>query len=87
MPPADTSPPQDSTPPWWIGVAVPGPGPGVTASAARLKDTIDLESLRDDLAGVVHQASAPAHVSVSDKRIRVTLGPARKISDPAARIQ
>jgi len=32
--------------------------------AARLKDTVDLESVRDDLASVVHQALEPAHVSV-----------------------
>jgi hypothetical protein len=36
----------------------------VAAFAARLKDTVDLESVRDDLAGVVHQALEPAHVSV-----------------------
>jgi hypothetical protein len=36
----------------------------VTAFAARLKDTIDPDSVRDDLAGVVHQALEPAHVSV-----------------------
>ncbi|HYB17400.1 MAG TPA: hypothetical protein VEF71_18285 [Streptosporangiaceae bacterium] len=32
--------------------------------AARLKDTVDLDSVRDDLAGVVHQALEPAHVPV-----------------------
>ena len=36
----------------------------VTAFAARLKGTIDLDSVRDDLAGVVRQALEPAHVSV-----------------------
>jgi hypothetical protein len=36
----------------------------VAAFAARLKDTVDLNSVRDDLAGVVHQALEPAHVSV-----------------------
>jgi len=36
----------------------------VAAFAAQLKDTVDLESVRDDLAGVVHQALEPAHVSV-----------------------
>jgi hypothetical protein len=36
----------------------------VAAFAARLKDIVDLESVRDDLAGVVHQALEPAHVSV-----------------------
>jgi hypothetical protein len=36
----------------------------VTAFAARLKNTVDLDSVRDDLADVVHQALEPAHVSV-----------------------
>ena len=36
----------------------------VAVFAARLKDTVDLDSVRDDLAGVVHQALEPAHVSV-----------------------
>ena len=36
----------------------------VAAFAAWLKDTVDLESVRDDLASVVHQALEPAHVSV-----------------------
>jgi hypothetical protein len=36
----------------------------VAAFAVRLKDTVDLDSVRDDLAGVVHQALEPAHVSV-----------------------
>ena len=36
----------------------------VAAFAARLKDTVDLDSVRYDLAGVVHQALEPAHVSV-----------------------
>ena len=36
----------------------------VAAFAARLKDTVDLESVRDDLAGVVHQVLEPVHVSV-----------------------
>jgi hypothetical protein len=36
----------------------------VARFAARLKDTVDLESVRDDLTGVVHQALEPAHVSV-----------------------
>jgi hypothetical protein len=34
------------------------------AFAARLKDAVDLDSVRDDLAGVVYQALEPAHVSV-----------------------
>jgi hypothetical protein len=36
----------------------------VAAFASRLKDAVDLDSVRDDLAGVVHQALEPAHVSV-----------------------
>jgi hypothetical protein len=36
----------------------------VAAFAARLKDAVDLDSVRDDLASVVHQALEPAHVSV-----------------------
>jgi hypothetical protein len=36
----------------------------VAAFAARLKDAVDLDSVRDDLAGVVHQALEPGHVSV-----------------------
>jgi hypothetical protein len=32
--------------------------------AGRLKDTVDLDSVRDDLASVVHQALEPVHVSV-----------------------
>jgi hypothetical protein len=36
----------------------------VAAFAARLKDTVDMGSVRDDLAGAVHQALEPAHVSV-----------------------
>ena len=36
----------------------------VAAFVARLKDTVDLDSVCDGLAGVVHQALEPAHVSV-----------------------
>jgi hypothetical protein len=36
----------------------------IAAFAARLKDAVDLDSVRDDLADVVHQALEPAHVSV-----------------------
>ena len=36
----------------------------VAAFAARLKEALDLGSVRDDLAGVVHQALEPTHVSV-----------------------
>ena len=36
----------------------------VAAYAARLKDAADLESVRGDLASVVHQALEPAHTSL-----------------------
>ena len=36
----------------------------VAAFAARVKDAVDLDSVRDDLAGAVHRALEPAHVSV-----------------------
>jgi hypothetical protein len=36
----------------------------VAAFAARLKDAIDLDSVREDLAGVVNRALEPAHMSV-----------------------
>jgi hypothetical protein len=36
----------------------------VAAFAARLKDAVDLDAVRDDLSGAVHQALEPAHVSV-----------------------
>ncbi|HYB19078.1 MAG TPA: hypothetical protein VEF71_26930 [Streptosporangiaceae bacterium] len=36
----------------------------VAAFASRLKDEVDLDSIRADLAGVVHHALEPAHVSV-----------------------
>jgi hypothetical protein len=36
----------------------------VTAFAARLKDAVDLDSVRDDLAAVVEKALEPAHMSV-----------------------
>ena len=39
-------------------------GRTIAAFAARLKDEVDLNSIRDDLAGAVHQALEPAHVSV-----------------------
>jgi hypothetical protein len=32
--------------------------------AARLKDAVDLDSVRDDLASIVQQALEPAHMSV-----------------------
>jgi hypothetical protein len=36
----------------------------VAAFGARLKDAVDLDAVRDDLAGVVSRALEPAHVSV-----------------------
>jgi hypothetical protein len=36
----------------------------VAAFAARLKDAVDLDSVRDDLAGVVQHALEPAHISI-----------------------
>ncbi len=36
----------------------------VAVFAARLKNAVDLESVRDDLAGVVNQTLEPAHISV-----------------------
>ena len=36
----------------------------VAAFAARLKDAVDLDSVRDDLAAVVSRALEPGHVSV-----------------------
>jgi hypothetical protein len=36
----------------------------VTAFASRLKDAVDLDSIRDDLTGSVHRALEPAHISV-----------------------
>jgi hypothetical protein len=36
----------------------------VAAFAGRLKDAVDLDSVRDDLTGVVQHALEPAHVCV-----------------------
>jgi hypothetical protein len=36
----------------------------MTAFAARLKDAVDLDSVRDDLAALVHDALEPAHLSM-----------------------
>jgi hypothetical protein len=36
----------------------------IAAFAARLKDAVDLDAVRDDLARVVQQALEPAHVSL-----------------------
>jgi hypothetical protein len=39
-------------------------GKTVTAFAARLKDGVDLDSVRDDLADTIHRALEPTHLSV-----------------------
>jgi hypothetical protein len=50
-------------------------GRTVAAFAARLQDTVDLDSVRDDLASVVQQALEPAHVSVwTSERSNMRLG-------------
>ena len=36
----------------------------VATFAARLKAAVELDSIRDDLAGVIHQALDPVHISV-----------------------
>jgi hypothetical protein len=36
----------------------------IAAFAARLKDALDLEAVRDDLAGAVDQALEPEHLQV-----------------------
>jgi len=36
----------------------------IAAFAARLQDAVELDSIRDDLTDVVHQALEPAYVSV-----------------------
>ena len=48
----------------------------VAAFAARLKDTVDLYSVRDDLATVIDRALAPAHVSVWISKPSTTAQPA-----------
>jgi len=40
------------------------------AFATRLQDAVDLDSVRDDLAGVVRQTLEPAHVAVWVSRVR-----------------
>ena len=46
----------------------------VAVFAVRLKDAVDLDSVRDDLAGVVQQALEPAHVSVWVSRHNLGFG-------------
>ena len=42
----------------------------MAAFAGRLQDAVDLDSVRDDLSGVVQQALEPTHVTVwvNDRR-------------------
>ena len=42
----------------------------MAAFAAALKDAVDLDAIRDDLANAVHRALEPAHVSVRITRRR-----------------
>jgi hypothetical protein len=36
----------------------------VAAFTARLRQTVDLETVRSDLVGAIHEAFQPAHISV-----------------------
>ena len=50
-----------------LAIVAPAAGDGdrmVEAFAARLKDAVDLDMVRTDLAGVVTRALEPTHVSV-----------------------
>jgi hypothetical protein len=49
----------------------------VAAFASRLKDAVDLDSVREDLATVVQKALEPAHISVDERTRRNSLSPAR----------
>jgi hypothetical protein len=49
----------------------------VTAFAARLKDTVDLDAVQTDLASVVQRALEPAHVSLCVDNGRRAPGPTR----------
>ena len=60
-------------------------GQTVAAFAARLKDAVDLDAVRDDLASVVAKALEPAHVSVWMSERHSQPGPAsRRHYDSAA---
>ena len=50
------------------------------AFAARLKDTVDLGSVRDDLTGIVARALEPAHVSVWVSRHQGGSWPGRRLA-------
>jgi hypothetical protein len=47
-----------------LSVQPANPASQAPRSQARIKDTVDLDTVRDDPAGAVHQALEPAHVSV-----------------------
>ena len=49
---------------WVLAAANHDADQTVAAFAARLKDAVDLDSVRDDLAGVVQHALEPAHISI-----------------------
>jgi hypothetical protein len=53
----------------------------VVAFSARLRRTVDLDAIRGDLVGVVHEAFQPAHVSVWLPRPQSPSGPAAR-GDP-----
>jgi hypothetical protein len=60
----------------------------VAAFTARLQQTVDLDAVRGDLLGVVHQAFQPAHVSVwlsETGRYAAIPAPALSGTDPAGR--
>jgi hypothetical protein len=48
----------------------------ITGATSRLKDALDLGSIRGDLTGAVRQALEPARVSVwtGDRRVRLRWG-------------
>ena len=58
----------------------------VAAFAARLKDEVDLDSVRDDLAAVVRQALEPAHLSVWVSLARLRQAASPEDSGPAGRV-
>ncbi len=59
----------------------------VAAFAARLKDAVDLDTVRDDLASVVQRALEPAHVSVwTSQRDRATVVGVLSVARSAAQL-
>jgi hypothetical protein len=57
----------------------------VAAFAARLKDAVDLDSIRDDLASIIQQALEPVHVSVWTSSTSADAGLASIAPHPASR--